>query len=387
MMATEHRIDGHTLTLLKNGTEFFPALCAAIDSAQLTVALETYIFADDETGRMVAMALQRAALRGVAVRLLLDGFGSAELSPKRIDELRIAGVEVQWFRREPAFLSFRRNRLRRLHRKIAVIDSEIAFIGGINILDDIPSGAEFDIPRFDYAVKMEGMLVAKVNDSVRHLWGVVSRVNQGRRVLRFLRYISGTRKRGTTRHLAFVVRDSIRHRRDIERAYLQAIGNAQKEIILANAYFLPGRSFRKALKLAAARGVRVVMLLQGRVEYWLQHHATRELYGELLAAGIEIYEYQASFLHAKVAVIDSAWATVGSSNIDPFSLFLAKEANLVVRDSGFAEQLRDSLQMEIAQHAVQIKQQHAGIAARVMSRISYTLIRWVIGLLGIARRK
>lgn len=386
-MATEHRIDGHTLTLLKNGTEFFPALCAAIDSAQLTVALETYIFADDETGRTVAMALQRAALRGVIVRLLLDGFGSAELSPKRIDELRIAGVEVQWFRREPAFLSFRRSRLRRMHRKIAVIDSEIAFIGGINILDDIPADAAFDIPRFDYAVKMEGMLVAKVNDAVRHLWGVVSRVTQGRRVLRFLRYISGTRKRGATRHLAFVVRDSIRHRRDIERAYLQAIGNAQQEIILANAYFLPGRSFRKALKLAAARGVRVVMLLQGRVEYWLQHHATRELYGELLAAGIEIYEYQASFLHAKVAVIDSTWATVGSSNIDPFSLFLAKEANLVVRDSGFAEQLRDSLQMEIAQHAVQIKQLHAGIVARVMSRISYTLIRWVIGLLGIARRK
>jgi cardiolipin synthase len=139
------------------------------------------------------------------------------------------------------------------------------------------------------------------------------------------------------------VRDNLRHRRDIERAYLDAIGAAREEIVLANAYFLPGRRFRRALRAAAGRGVRVTILLQGLVEYRLLHYATQALYGNLLAAGIRIFEYQRSFLHAKVAVIDHHWATVGSSNIDPFSLLLAREANVVVLDRRFAEDLEQSL--------------------------------------------
>ena len=134
---------------------------------------------------------------------------------------------------------------------------------------------------------------------------------------------------------AFLVRDNFRHRRDIETAYMRAIEQAKSEIILAHAYFLPGLDFRHALINAAGRGVRVVLLLQGRVEYFLQHYASRALYGNFLDAGIEIYEYRKSFLHAKVAVIDGHWATVGSSNIDPFSLLLSREANVVVDDEEF----------------------------------------------------
>jgi len=140
-----------------------------------------------------------------------------------------------------------------------------------------------------------------------------------------------------------VVRDNFRHRSDIEDAYLEAIGGAQKEVIIANAYFFPGARFRHALREAAGRGVRVVLLLQGRIEYVLLHYASRALYGSLLDAGVEIYEYHKSFLHAKVAVIDRRWATVGSSNIDPFSLMLAREANIVVDDRHFAQELRRSL--------------------------------------------
>ncbi len=138
---------------------------------------------------------------------------------------------------------------------------------------------------------------------------------------------------------AFVVRDNFRHRRDIETAYMRAIEQAESEIILAHAYFLPGLDFRHALINAAGRGVRVVLLLQGRVEYLLQHYATRALYGNLLDGGIEIYEYRKSFLHAKVAVIDGHWATVGSSNIDPYSLLLSREANVVVDDEAFGATL------------------------------------------------
>ena len=151
-------------------------------------------------------------------------------------------------------------------------------------------------------------------------------------------------RRAATQRAAFLVRDNLWHRNDIEDAYLDAIGRARSEILIASSYFFPGLRFRRALAEAAARGVRVILLLQGRVEYRLLHYASRALYGALLDAGVEIHEYHKSFLHAKVAVIDRRWATVGSSNIDPFSLLLAREANVVVDDEAFASELRASLQ-------------------------------------------
>jgi cardiolipin synthase len=184
---------------------------------------------------------------------------------------------------------------------------------------------------------------------------------------------------------AFLVRDNFRHRRDIEAAYMQAIERAKSEIILAHAYFLPGLDFRHALVNAARRGVRVVLLLQGKVEYILQHNASRALYGNLLDAGIEIYEYRKSFLHAKVAVIDGHWATVGSSNIDPFSLLLSREANVVVDDEGFGETLRQRLKqtVEIDGRRIQAdnwKQQPSSV--RLMSWLSYGFLRLMMGISG-----
>jgi cardiolipin synthase len=151
---------------------------------------------------------------------------------------------------------------------------------------------------------------------------------------------------GHTSHAALVLRDNLRNRSRIERSYRKAIGEARQEIIIANAYFVPGRKLRKGLIHAAKRGVRVRLLLQGRYEYFMQYHAARPVYGALLAAGVEIYEYSVSFLHAKVAVIDGHWATVGSSNLDPLSLLLAREANVVVADFAFAQDLR--LRLETA---------------------------------------
>jgi cardiolipin synthase len=140
-----------------------------------------------------------------------------------------------------------------------------------------------------------------------------------------------------------VLRDNLRNRTRIERAYRRAIGRAREEIIIANAYFVPGGKMRRALVSAARRGVRVRLLLQGRYEYFMQYYASRPIYGALLRAGVEIHEYSPSFLHAKVAVIDGRWATVGSSNLDPLSLLLAREANVVVDDMAFSAQLRDCL--------------------------------------------
>jgi cardiolipin synthase len=151
-----------------------------------------------------------------------------------------------------------------------------------------------------------------------------------------------------------MLRDNLSHRTLIERSYRKAIGEATHEIIIANAYFLPGRKLRQGLIHAAQRGVRVKLLLQGRYEYFMQFHATRPVYGALLAAGVEIHEYSVSFLHAKVAVIDKQWATVGSSNLDPLSLLLAREANVLVQDAAFARQLRNRLEVAIAAGGVRV---------------------------------
>jgi cardiolipin synthase len=365
------QIDGNELALLQNGAAYFPALCDDIDAAKRLVSLETYIFAADQAGMAVRDALLRAARRGVIVRVLLDGFGAADFPKRWLDEFKTAGVQVHFFRRELYRFKLRRHRLRRMHRKLIVIDGELAYIGGINIIDD---GAE---PRFDFAVRLDGTVAVEIHDVMRRMWNAVVWAS-GKRMVRDVGPggASGTR-------VVVVLRDNLRHRRDIERAYLKQIRAAQHEVVIANAYFLPGRIFRRTMIQAARRGVRVVLLLQGRIEHRLLHYATRALYAQLLVAGIEIYEYQPGFLHAKVAVIDGAWATVGSSNIDPFSLMLAREANLMVSDAAFARCLRDKLMYAVAHAAVRIEADRApGWGNHLLVRLSYATVRMVIGLLG-----
>ena len=383
-MKDTFRVGGQRLTLLQNGERFFPQLCADIDAAQHSVHLETYIFAADETGRMVMQALQRAAQRQLAVRLLLDGFGSADLPQEWADELRIAGVEVQWFRREISpftFKSSRMRRLRRMHRKLAVIDGEIAYIGGINIVNDIPEGEDIDMPRLDFAVRAQGRLAHEVQEAMRRLWFSIRWVTLKRRIGHWRARLRAPQKISATAPVTLLLRDNLLHRHDIEHAYLEAIRQAEREIVLAHAYFLPGLAIRHALQEAAQRGVRVVLLLQGRVEYRLQHYATLALYSQLLRAGIELYEYRASYLHAKVAVVDGKWATVGSSNFDPFSLLLAREANLVVRDEPFARDLRKQILRAVKFDARRVEMARRSPLVSFLAHLSYGVIRMLVYLL------
>jgi cardiolipin synthase len=186
----------------------------------------------------------------------------------------------------------------------------------------------------------------------------------------------------------FAFRDNISHRRDIEREYLAAILGARKEILIANAYFFPGRRFRRALLRARRRGISVRLLLQGRQEYLLQHYATRALYGTLLDAGVELFEYKKSFLHAKVAVVDGEWATVGSSNIDPFSLLLAREANVFVRNADFAAALRESLEEAIKTDSEPIHRKRWStrpLLDRMLTWVLYGVARSMMLLLGYGR--
>jgi len=376
-------LPGNRLTLLNSGAEYFPALIRAIDEAKRDVHLESYIFADDVTGRAVAGAMARAAQRGVTVRVLVDGFGAREFADCLRPMLLAAGVQAMIYRPELALFRLRRHRLRRLHRKLAVIDGEIAFVGGINVIDD-RNNPEQMAPRHDYAVRIEGPLLAPVQHTLRRLWELVLWAKLNRRY-RFPRSSLRTPQVRGKQTAAFLVRDNIRHRRDIEDAYLAAIAAAETEILLANAYFLPGRRFRKALQDAVQRKVRVVILLQGRVEYRLLHYATQALYSKLLASGVRIFEYRLSFLHAKVAVIDRQWATVGSSNIDPFSLLLAREANVVVRDRKFAGELRASLGQAMQRGARELHAERwsrLGWHSRLLRWASYHLMRVLVGLTG-----
>jgi len=383
-MNSSHKIAGHTLTLLRNGEEYFPRLIAALDDATHSIYLETYIYAADASGQMISAALKRAARRGVQVRLLLDGFGSAELPRAWEEELQAEGVAVMWFRKEVGRFSFHRYHLRRLHRKLALIDGRIAFVGGINIIKDNP--ARINAPRLDYAVQIEGEVVRDIHAAMQRLWTLISWTNFHKRGMR--KKIRLPARDSIQHKVIFLVRDNFRHRREIEHAYLKAIADARHEIIIANAYFLPGRRFRRALLDRARAGVRVVLLLQGRVEYRLQHYATLSMYDEFLRAGVEIYEYQDSFMHAKVAVTDGAWATVGSSNIDPFSLWLAREANLAVHDAGFAASLREDLLMQIEHHSRRIFRtgwREWNVFLWLLMRISYGIARILTGILGRAK--
>ncbi len=374
-------LGGNNLQLLTNGRTYFPALQQAIDAAQNEIYLETYIFADDETGVSIATALARAAGRGVSVHVLVDGFGSKEAFRKTRQLLAEAGAQVLIFGPKTSPLTLRRNRLRRLHRKLVVVDARIGFVGGINIIDDMHTPRHTP-PRYDYAVRIEGPLIASVLEQTERLWRRVAWASLKSGLQRHPQVDPGVRG---AQHAVLVVRDNVRHRSDIEDAYLEAIRGAHKEVIIANAYFFPGARFRHALRSAAGRGVRVVLLLQGRVEYLLLHYASRALYGSLLDAGVEIYEYHKSFLHCKVAVIDRRWATVGSSNIDPFSLMLAREANIVVDDLHFAQELRRSL-LDHMKAGAKVVAKHVWhrqpLWRRVLIWCAYGCARLVMGVAG-----
>lgn len=335
----------HTITLLHSGRDYFPALLQAIAHAQHSVVLETYIFANDVTGNAVRDACIAAAQRGVRVTITVDGFGSGAYGRDLVAYFLANGVQAKLYRPQrwwQAGLS--PTLLRRLHRKLCAIDAgtahAVGFVGGINILDDhnhAPHVGQGLGARFDFAVQVTGPVVAHINNAL----SVPSTHNPAPARLKHL----------LNQPLSLVLRDNVKHRFSIQAMYFKLLAGARREVWLANAYFLPGRKLRRAITACQQRGVQVHLLLQGQPEYWLQHYATQALYGQMLAAGVRIYEYQTSFLHAKVATFDGVRATVGSSNIDPFSLMLAKEANLYINDTAFAQQLQNALHTAAQQDA------------------------------------
>jgi cardiolipin synthase len=386
---------GHRVALMRGGDALFPAMVRAIEAASAEVWLATYIFNDDPSGRRVVQALRDAAERGVQVRLVVDGFGSNGRIAVLRRQLQGSPVGFEVYRSLERWWAWSHpSQLRRMHQKLFAADGRLAFVGGINVVDD-----RFDVqhgwteePRLDFAVQVEGHVAAEVQRLIHALWTrahlgrgwreevallaqspePVQRMVQmirdmranapemprpvGERRKRLKEWLRGdasdsspeaagfARVAGAPARVALVVRDNVTHRRAIERAYVEAIGQARERIDIASSYFYPGRAFRRALRRAAARGVRIRLLMQGKIDYRLAGLAARVLYDEMLSRGVRIYEYTPAFLHAKVAVVDDQWATVGSSNIDPLSLLLNLEANVVVLDQAFAADLSGQLE-------------------------------------------
>jgi len=381
---------GNFITLLRSGEEYFPALEASIHHAKHEIYIETYIYQMDEIGLRIGDALMSAAQRGVAVYLLLDGFGCQSLAKSYIKQLTTAGVQVMIYREKTSPWTLQKNRLRRLHRKMVVVDRKTGFVGGINIIDDydVPKDAT---PRLDYAVKVEGTIVRNMYHAMHKLWRRMAwlQMRSTPKKIDETNFKQQSHPKASGIKAALVLRDNILHRRDIEEAYLSAISKAKNEIIIANAYFLPGWRFRKALLEAAQRGVKVKLLLQGRLEYFYMF-ASHAFYHQFLQQGIEIYEYRKSFMHSKVAVIDGQWATVGSSNIDPFSLLLAREANVLMLNRTFAKELRTDILKTIADGATQIhteKWQHRHLMGRLASWLAYGGLRLFLGVIGFANER
>lgn len=393
------RQGGHQLQLLQGSEAFFASLVAAVDASLHEVRLETYIFNTCGGAALVAQALERAAARGVAVYVAVDGIGTPALPMPWMQRFTAAGVQWRVFKPLGRLGLLVPSRWRRLHRKLCVVDGQVAFCGGINVLDDWfdPNYGVLTAPRFDFVVRVTGPLVQATHLAMSQFWWRMRAAQRAKQVdwvgawQDLQRAVEEKRQVAQFEVLAsgamaeLVLRDNVRFRASIERAYRQALGEARQDIIVANAYFLPGRKMRQSLIHAARRGVRVRLLLQGRYEYFMQYHAASALYAPLLAVGIEIYEYVPSFLHAKVAVVDEHWATVGSSNIDPLSLLLAREANVVVQDAAFVQDLRQLLERAINADARLVNASEYAKRSRrqrMFDALAYLLMRALLFLTG-----
>lgn len=368
-----------SVELLQGTARYFPALIEAIAHAQSTIYIDSYLIHDDTQTQFVFEALIKARGRGVQIYLMLDGFGASSDVQWVRKKLEPHGIQVELYR--PGWRWFSPKTWRRMHRKMVLIDEQIGFIGGINLIDDHhdPVHGQLTHPRLDFAVRVTAWRVVRgMSRLMRRMWWRVSMRNavQGgidrflktgkgavelrhvreawRRTRRHLRWRGPAVRRDRLRHVRLLLRDNFRHRRSIEHWYLWNIRLAKHDVLIANAYFVPTLRFRQALIRAASRGVRVRLLLQGNSDQWWTHWATQALTEELVASGIEVYQYTPSFLHAKVAVIDDA-VTIGSSNIDPFSLMMSLEANLVAQDTAVAADLRGILEKAIDKESVRMR--------------------------------
>ena len=293
--------------LIRGGRDFFSLLNKLIEKAEKTIHLQFYIFLDDETGTTVMKSLKAATQRGVSVYLHLDGYASQALHKRCVIDMREAGVNVKWF--EPFFR-------RRLHHKVVVVDGLYSLVGGLNVCNrynDMP-----DEPAWlDVALYCEGEAAFVLNKTCYEMWGdkKITPTTSWDTIDKFCQQIPAAEQIQVRQRQ----NDWVKRKSEVWRSYLDMFNKAEKHITIMCSYFLPGRLFRKKLTQAARRGVKIKVILAGTSDIMMAKHAERYLYEWMLKNNIEIFEYQETVLHAKVATYDSRWTTVGSYNVNNIS--------------------------------------------------------------------
>ena len=346
---------GNEVELLINGEAFFPRVFDSIRKARHEVLIETFIICDDEVGKALQQTLMYVARRGVHVEITIDAYGGNEASAAFFEAMADAGVHVHLFEPTRHLFNLRLNVFRRLHRKLVVVDNEVAFIGGINYCADQLSSFGEEAKQ-DYSMRLRGPVVQDIHeaclDLLRH---GDSKPPRFERLKKFTSthpqhpHETLDEKQSTVRAL-LAIRDNGLHKRDIEKRYLHAVNTAKERLVLAHAYFFPSYGLLRALRNAARRGVNVTLILQGEPDMPWVRLCAQLLYGYLLREGVKIYEYKERPFHGKLALADRNWATLGSSNLDPLSLSLNLEANVMIDDETFNQQLFEHLHTLALEH-------------------------------------
>jgi cardiolipin synthase len=360
------------VALLKDGLQAFPSMLAAIAAARQTICFETYILRDDATGQRFAEALRERAAAGVEVNLMFDGWGSS-VSDEFLLRLKLQGVRII------AFQPVRFGRLgkviarlkRRNHRKALIVDGKVGFTGGLNISDDYAAQEDGGHAWRDTHVRLEGPVAAELERLFLETW----RKYKGAPLTERL-YARPPAAKGAVRILGNHFRGD---RKDIRRAYVSAMQSAQRNIYLTHAYFLPPSRILKELMRAARRKVKVAVILAASTDVGLVLWAARGLYGKLLRSGIEVYEWEGRILHAKTAVVDGKWSTVGSANLDALSLRQNLEVNAVVEDVAFANAVERMFEEDLASCTRITRQmiRERRLGERLLSWVAFQLRNWL----------
>ena len=314
------------IELVYSGEDYFSRLERIILESKSEIHIQTYIFDYDKIGKKIIVALKEAASRNVKIYILLDGFGSFSFPKEVLNDLGKNGINIRFF--SPFFSANSLYIGRRLHHKVVVSDSKIALIGGINIADKY-YGTKKVTPWLDYAVQLNDKEIGKQLTTLcldiyfrkRHLnrRGIASVVYNNSEVA-----------------VSILQNDWLKRKNEIYRAYLKSIGYAKKEIVIVGSYFLPGRRLVASLKKASQNNVKIKLILSGISDVPMARRASCHLYTKLLRYNIELYEWKSSILHAKVAVVDHSWTTIGSFNLNNLSSFASIEMNVGINSAKFA---------------------------------------------------
>lgn len=373
-------VAGNRVRLLRDGIEAFPVMLDAIAAAERQILFEMYWFDSDRTGRQFARALADAAARGVEVALLYDSLGSITADTRMFDELRRAGVKVLEF--NPLAPWKRRFGLQRLtrrdHRKVLIVDAEVGFTGGLNVADQWAPVSDGGQGWRDDMIQVEGRVVRDFVPGFLTAWR-----RAGGEPLEREPWVTESRpglRDGSQGTQQVRVIDSLfRHRRRISQAYVAELYRAERFAYISNSYFVPDGRVINALVRAARRGVDVRVMQPAVSDVEMVRYASRAIWGKLLRAGVRIFEWHRSILHAKSAVIDGNWSTIGSFNLDYVSLRYNLEINVSVRDEAFGDAMQRSFLRDFADcHEVELTSfRYRPLSDRLLEAIFYRLRKFL----------